>query len=179
MAPTISRRSTAIGCRRAMVRMAFSSTSCCSASIAGSVAMTRSASSVSRSTSEVTASASCRSTKPPISATLRMISCRSVSNALAVWSILVVYSVMSRYLRLSEAAGDVVLRALIVRRGEHLACRIEFEQFTEIHERCEVRDTGGLFDVLGDDHDRVVVRQFIDQFFDLGRRDRIECRAGL
>ena len=29
MAPTISRRSTAIGCRRAMVRIAFSSISCC------------------------------------------------------------------------------------------------------------------------------------------------------
>ena len=39
-APTISRRSTAIGWRRAMVRMAFSSISRCSASICASAAIT-------------------------------------------------------------------------------------------------------------------------------------------
>ena len=39
-APTISRRSTAIGWRRAMVRIAFSSISRCSASIVASAAIT-------------------------------------------------------------------------------------------------------------------------------------------
>jgi hypothetical protein len=94
MAPTISRNSMAIGWRRAMVSIAFSSMSCCMASMVGSVAITRSARSASRSTNARVASEICRSANPPISATLRVISCRSTSKALVVWSTLVVISVI-------------------------------------------------------------------------------------
>ena len=71
-AATISRRSTAIGCRRAMVRIAFSSISRCSASIVGSDATTRMASAASRRVSAWIASAISRSASPPISPTLRV-----------------------------------------------------------------------------------------------------------
>src|SRR5580700_993854 len=153
MAPTISRRSMAMGCRRAMVRIDFSSMSRCIVSIVGSVAITRSASSVSRSSKACAASEICFSTRPPISATLRMISCRSLSKALAVWSTLVLYSVI----RSPEAAGYIVLRALILRRGEHFACRVELDQFAEIHESGEVGYARGLLHVMSNDDDRIII----------------------
>ena len=68
---TISRRSTAIGWRRAMVRTARSSISRCRSSIAASAAITRSARSTSRLASASTESAICFSARPPISATMR------------------------------------------------------------------------------------------------------------
>src|SRR5579862_2211667 len=156
-----------------MVRMAFSSISRCSASIVGSMAMTRSPSSTSRSTRACTASAIWRSASPPISATLRVISCKSVSNALVVWSIRVVvtsvivlylgiYRHLGIYRRLPEPAGDVVLRARVLRRGEHFARRIEFDQLAEIHEGSEFRHPRGLLHVVGDDHNRIVVGQLVD-----------------
>src|SRR6202034_4318062 len=115
--------------------------------------------------------------------TLRVISCRSASKARVVWSTLALYSVMVCYLkpdwRSPEAAGDVILGALIARRGEYFAGRIELDQFAEIHEGGELRYPRRLLHVMGDDDDRVVVLQFVDQLFDLGGRDRIERRAGL
>src|SRR5580700_5569828 len=141
--------------------------------------MTRSPSSRSRSASAPTASLICRSTSPPISATLRVMSCRSTSNALAVWSALVEYSVMVLSLRSAEASRDIVLRTLIVRRSEHFAGRVEFDQLAEIHEGGELRDARRLLHVVGDDHDGVVVGQFVDQLFDLGGGDRVERRARL
>jgi hypothetical protein len=68
--PTISRRSTAIGCRRAIVSTARSSISACSASMLGSLATVRWARSASRRASASTASAICFSASPPISATI-------------------------------------------------------------------------------------------------------------
>ena len=87
---TISRRSTAIGWRRAMVSTAFSSISRCSASMLASFATTRLARSASRLESAATESAICFSARPPISATMRPSSCRSMSNALAVCSFIIV-----------------------------------------------------------------------------------------
>src|SRR5262245_30195192 len=175
---TTSRRSTAIGCRRAMVSTAFSSTSRCSASIDGSSAIARWARSASRLASASTASATCFSARPPISATMRAMSCRSTSKALAVCSpIVIVIGVIP--CRSAEAAGDVVLRALVTRRRKYLAGRVELHQLTQIHERREIGDAGGLLHVVGDDHDRIVSLELVDQLLDLGGRDRIECRAGL
>src|SRR5262249_25152540 len=171
MAPTHSRRSTAMGCRRAMVRMHFSSTSRCSESMLGSRLITRSPSSTSRCTNARTESAIWRSTRPPISATLRVISCRSVSKALAVWSTLVV--VMS-VMVLPEAPSDVVLRALIPRAGEHCTGRIEVDQFAQIHEGRKFRNPRRLLHVVGDDHDCVIVGQLIDELFDLRGRNRVQ-----
>src|SRR5216684_7594574 len=172
MAPTISRRSTAIGWRRAMVNTARSSITRCKLSISASLATTRLPSAISRRTSASTDSTIMRSASPPISATSRVNSCRSLSNALAVCS-------EAMFLSSAEPAGDVVLGASIARRGEYLVGLVEFDQFTEIHEGGLVGDARGLLHVMGDDGDGVVLRQFLDQFLDLGGRNRIERRARL
>src|SRR3981081_204957 len=186
MAPTISRRSTAIGWgrgvvkspglsipgRRAMVNTARSSITCCRLSISASAATTRLPSATSRRISASTDSTIMRSARPPISATSRVNSCRSLSNALAVCS--------EAICRSSAApAGDVVLGTSIARRREDLAGLVEFDQLTEIHEGGLVRDPRGLLHVVGDAGDRVVLRQFLDQFLDLGGRNRVERRAWL
>src|SRR5882724_1185969 len=172
-APTISRRSTAIGWRRAMVRMARSSISRCRLSMVGSSETTRWASLASRRASASTDSAICFSASPPISATIRARSCRSRSKAFAVWGSTIISTLHAS----AEAAGDVVLGAPIARRGKHLAGRAEFDQLAEIHEGREIGDARGLLHVVGHDHDRVVGLQLVDQFLDLGGRDRIKRRA--
>ena len=55
----------------------------------------------------------------------------------------------------------------------------ELDQLAEIHEGGEVGDARRLLHVVGDDDDRVVVLQLVDQLLDLGGRDRIERRARL
>src|SRR5215475_763297 len=175
---TISRRSTAIGCRRAMVSTAFSSISRCRASICRSVAITRLARSASRLASASTASAICFSASPPISATRRVISCRSTSNALAVCSFIIVV-ILAGLAGSAKAAGDVILRASVARRREHLAGGIELNELAEIHEGREVGHAGGLLHVVGHDHDRVVDLELVDELLDLCGRDRVERRARL
>src|SRR5665213_2939230 len=172
MAPTISRRSTAIGWRRAMVNTARSSIMCCRLSISASAATTRLPSAMSRRISASTESTIMRSARPPISATSRVNSCRSSSNALAVCS-------EAMFLSSAEPAGDVVLGTSIARRGEYLVGVVEFDQLAQIHEGGFVRNPRGLLHIMGDDGDGVVLRQFLDQFLDLGGRDRIERRAWL
>src|SRR3984893_12499682 len=171
-APTISRRSTAIGWRRAMVSTARSSITRCRLSISASAATTRLPSATSRRISASTDSTIMRSARPPISATSRVNSCRSLSNALAVCS-------EAMLLSSAEPAGDVVLGTSIARRGEYLVSFAEFDQLAEVHEGGLVRDARGLLHVVGDDVDCVVLRQFLDQFLDLGGRTRIERRAWL
>src|SRR4249919_1768757 len=179
-APTISRRSTAIGCRRAIVSTAFSLISACRASMLGSPATVPSARSASRRASASTASAICLSASPPISATIRVSSWRSTSKAFAVCSGITIYFILAgEPCDLAETAGDVVLRAAIARRGEHLARGVELDQLAEIHEGGEIGDARRLLHVVGDDHDRVVLFELVDQLLDLGRRDRIERRARL
>src|SRR6202161_321510 len=172
MAPTISRRSTAIGWRRAMVKTARSSITRCRLSISTSAATTRLPSATARRISASTDSTIMRSARPPISAPSRVNSCRSLSNALAVCSEAMILSS-------TEPAGDVILRASIARRREYLVGVVEFDQLAEIHEGGLVGDARGLLHVVGDDRNRVVLRQFLDQFLDLGGRDRIERRTGL
>src|ERR1700688_3966826 len=172
MAPTISRKSTAIGWRLAMVNTARSSMMRCSLSISGAAATTRWPSATSLRISASTESTIMRSARPPISATSRVSSCRSLSNALAVCSETMVLSS-------AEPAGDVVLGASIARRCEYLVGLVELDQVTKIHEGGLVGDPRGLLHVMRDDGDGVVLRQFLDQFLDLGGRDRIERRARL
>src|SRR5580692_10473143 len=172
MAPTISRRSTAIGWRRAMVSTARSSITRCRLSISASAVTTRLPSSTSRRISASTESTIMRSARPPISATNRVNSCRSPSNALAVCS-------EAMNVSSAEPAGNVVLGAPIAGRGEDPAGFVEFDQFAEIHEGGLVGDARGLLHVVGDDGDGVVLGQLLDQFLDLGGRDRIERRTGL
>src|SRR5712672_2215741 len=172
MALTISRKSTAIGWRRAMVSTARSSITRCRLSISTSETTTRLPSATSRRISASTDSTIMRSARPPISATSRVNSCRSLSNALAVCSEAMFFSS-------AEPAGDVVLGTSVARRGEKLAGLVEFDQLPQIHEGGLVRDARRLLHVMGDDGDGVVLRQFLDQFLDLGGRDRIERRARL
>src|ERR1700753_474131 len=80
---------------------------------------------------------------------------------------------------LAEAAGDVVLGTAVARRGEDPAGVVELDQFAEIHEGGLVGDARRLLHVVGDDRDRVVLGQFLDQFLDLGGRDRVERRTPL
>ncbi len=82
-------------------------------------------------------------------------------------------------LRSPEAPGDVVLRALLGRCGEHFLRDVELDQFAKIHESREIRHACGLLHVVGDDDDRVVRLEFVDQFLDARRGDRVEGRAGL
>src|ERR1700755_2024711 len=142
-----------------------------------SAAVMRCASAVSRLASASTESATCFSARPPISATMRARSCRSLSKALAVWSVIVF--VLSAEPLLAEAAGDVVLGAAFVRSGEDAGGLTELHQLAEIHEGGEVRDTRRLLHVMRDDGDGVVVLELVDQFFDLGCGDRVERRARL
>src|SRR5215831_11736404 len=172
IAPTISRRSIAIGWRRAMVNTARSSMARCRLSISASTATTRWPSATSRRISASTESTIMRSASPPISATSRVSSWRSLSNALAVCSEAIIVSS-------AKSAGNVVLRAPIARRGKDLAGVVELDQLAEIHERGLVGDARGLLHVVRDDRDRVVLGQFLDQFLDLGGRNRIERRARL
>src|SRR3954463_6082393 len=171
MALTISRRSTAIGWRRAMVSTARSSMRCCSRAISTSAGTTRLDSATSRRTSASTESVIMRSARPPISATRRVSSCRSLSNAFAVCSEAIVLSS-------AETAGDVVLGPSIARRGEDPVGVVELDQFAEIHEGGLVGDARRLLHVVGDDGDGVILRQFADQFLDLGGRDRVQRRTG-
>src|SRR6267142_635280 len=155
-----------------MVSTARSSITRCRLSISASAATTRWPSTTSRRISASTDSTIMRSARPPISATSRVNSCRSLSNALAVCSVAMFFSS-------AEPAGDVVLGTSIARRGEDLAGLVEFDQFPKIHEGGLVRDARRLLHVMSDDGDRVVLRQFLDQFLDLRGRDRIERRAWL
>src|SRR5258708_608739 len=176
-APTMSRRSIAIGWRRAMVRIAFSSISRCRRSILASSAMMLRDRSASCRLSASIALPISRSARPPISAIMRTSSWRSASNALWVCSVITISSLRSR--ASAEAAGDVILGALVRGGGEHLARGIELDHLAEIHEGGEVGDARRLLHVVGDDGDRVVVLELVDQLFDLGGRDRVERRAGL
>src|SRR5216684_442221 len=134
-------------------------------SISASAAATRWPSATSRRISASTDSTIMRSARPPISATSRVNSCRSLSNALAVCS-------EAMFVSSAEPAGNVVLGTPIARRREDLAGLVEFDQLAEIHEGGLVRDPRGLLHVVGDDGDGVVLGQFLDQFLDLGGRDR-------
>ena len=79
----------------------------------------------------------------------------------------------------AKPAGDVLLGSLVIRRGEDLLGRAIFDQLAQIHEGGIVAGARRLLHVVGDDHDGVVGRQFLDQFLDLGGGDRIQRRAGL
>src|SRR6266849_11112667 len=155
-----------------MVSTARSSITRCRLSISASAATTRCPSPMSRRISASTDSTIMRSARPPISATSRVNSCRSLSKALAVCSEAMFFSS-------AEPAGDVVLGTSIARRRENLAGLVEFDQLTQIHEGGLVRDPRGLLHVMCDDGDGVVLRQFLDQFLDLGGGNRIERRAWL
>src|ERR1019366_526797 len=177
IAPTISRRSTAIGWggggggkggppppppRPARGR----------ASRRASVATTWLASAVSAWLSASIASITIFSAMPPISAIRRSRASRSLSYDLTMWS-------TTGPSPSAEPAGNVVLGALVARRGEHLAGVVELDHLAQIHEGGELRHARRLLHGVGDDGDRVLVRKLVDQLLDLGGSDRVERRARL
>src|SRR5580704_14675155 len=132
-----------------MVSTARSSIRRCRLSISTSVSTTRLPSATSRRINASTESTIMRSASPPISATSRVNSCRSLSNALAVCSEIM-------FLSLAEPAGDVVLGAPVTGRREDLVGLVELDQLAEIHEGGLVRDARRLLHIMGDDGDGVV-----------------------
>src|ERR1700733_1826171 len=79
--------------------------------------------------------------------------------------------------RSAEAAGNIFLGALDRGAGEQLLGVAELDQLTEKHKSREVGNARRLLHIVRDDHDRVLVREFIDQFFDLRGRNGIERRT--
>src|SRR5258708_9982593 len=152
-----------------MVSTARSSITYCRLSISASAATTRWPSTTSRRISASTDSTIMRSARPPISATSRVNSCRSLSNALAVCS-------EAMFLSSAKPAGDVVLGTSIARRREDLAGLVEFDQLTEIHEGGLVRSARGLLQVVGDSGDRVGLRALLGEVPGPGRGNRVGTR---
>src|SRR3954471_16077113 len=86
---------------------------------------------------------------------------------------------------LAEAAGDVVLRALLARVREDLRGLVHLDQAPRLADAVEIEEPGAvahprrLLHVVGDDHDRVLILELAYQVLDCQRGDRVERRAGL
>src|SRR5262245_52859425 len=149
--------------------------------------MTRCASTRSWLLSASTESPICFSASPPISATSRARSCRSMSNARLVCSIIIFlpYVITERGsvpilgTRLTKPPRDVILRAPLGRRREHRGGWPKFHQLAEEHEGGIIGHTRRLLHIMRDDRDGVVAFELVDQFLDLGGGDRIERRTRL
>src|SRR6266852_1107617 len=74
----------------------------------------------------------------------------------------------------AEAAGDVVLGALVGRGGEDVLRLAELDELAQEHEGGVVGDAGGLLHVMGHDGDRVILAKLADEFLDLGGRDGVQ-----
>lgn len=81
---------------------------------------------------------------------------------------------------LTEATTDIILGTLIGRIGEHLLGPIELDQLAGAsvrvhqHKAGHIGDTSRLLHAMGDDHNRVLGTQFVDQVLHLQRGDRVE-----
>src|SRR5207244_13389515 len=124
--------------------------------------------------------ASWLSARPPISLIVALNRSSSSSKRFSVCSAIFLLQSLAAFLAASaEAAGDIGLRALVARRREDRFRRAELDQLAQVHEGGEVRDARRLLHVVGDDDDRILLLQLVDQLLDLGGRDRIERRARL
>src|SRR6185503_2543418 len=89
--------------------------------------------------------------------------------------------------RLAKPARYVALCALVRGLREDLLRLVVLDEHAvptrlralEREERGHVRDPGRLLHVMGDDHERVLVLQLVDQVLDLRGRDRIQRRSRL
>lgn len=80
---------------------------------------------------------------------------------------------------LPKTAGDIVLRKLLFRVDKNLFGIRIFDQFPNIEEGDFVTDPSGLLHIVGDDDDRILRFEFVDQLFDLGRRNGVKRRSRL
>src|SRR5271170_2140039 len=116
------------------------------------------------------------STKPAISSRRR---CNSSSSSLKWTKSSSLFAIAPSLRRgLSEPAGDVIFRLLARRALKNNLGLVEFNQFAEQEEACELGYAGGLLHVVRDDHLRALILQGEQQVLDFGGRDRIERRAG-
>src|ERR1700687_1365279 len=172
---TIRRRSRATGCWVAMIMKARSRSCRCSSLTSWSRAMTIFASALSRSTSARIESAIACSTMLPMRTTPDFSSASSWSKRVRGVATLLV---------LPEAAGDVILGPAVLGAIEDVVGRAELDDLARpllVHQH-ECGEIGGrrrLLHVLRHDHDRIPLFEFLHEFFDAKRRDRIECRGRL
>ncbi len=57
---------------------------------------------------------------------------------------------------------NVITGPLLPRAGEHPGGRIEFDEFTKIHEGRKVGHSGRLLNVVGHDRERVIDLEILD-----------------
>ena len=80
---------------------------------------------------------------------------------------------------LTKPASDVVLRLPVGWICENLRRRADLDQSADVKKSRVVRDATGLLHVVRHCDNRVAGLEFVDQFLDLCRGDRIERRTGL
>src|SRR5439155_13846256 len=80
---------------------------------------------------------------------------------------------------LAKSASNIVFRLALTRICENFRGRPKLDQLSKIKESGVIGDASGLLHVVGNRYDRVLGFELINQFLDLGRRDRIKRRTGL
>src|SRR5450755_389089 len=80
---------------------------------------------------------------------------------------------------LTEASTDVIFGLLPMGMLKEIDSGSNLYKFTTQKEACVLRDTRCLLHVMRHNHDCIILREFVDEFFDLQRRDRIKGRGWL
>src|SRR5437868_6571936 len=170
-----SRRSSAIGARSAISSTTRRSASVSSSSSCSSAWTSSAAADVSRSTRQRIASSIAAWANAPMLTISPRSSPKSWSNALSVCPCV---CCMVK-LRSAVAAGDIILRALDMRVRKNLRSLARLDEFAEVEEGSMLRDACCLLHIVSHDHNREALLEFVNQLFDFGRRDRIQCRRRL
>src|SRR5436309_13301849 len=79
----------------------------------------------------------------------------------------------------SKSARNVILRLFLGWICENLGCRSKLDQPAEVHEGGVIRNTAGLLHIVRHCYDCVLAFEFVNQFLDFRRSNRIECRTRL
>src|SRR6267378_5828050 len=83
------------------------------------------------------------------------------------------------YWSLSKSARDVILRLFFGWICENLGRRPKLNQPTKVKESGVIRNPAGLLHVMCHRYDCEFSFEFVNQFLDLRRGDRIKCRTRL
>src|SRR5436189_517203 len=79
----------------------------------------------------------------------------------------------------SKSSGDIILRLFFGWICENPSRWSKLDQPSKIKESGVIRYAASLLHVVCDRYDRITGLEFVDQFLNLGRRDRIKCRTRL
>ncbi len=172
----MKRRSEATGWRRARTCRQSSSMSISSWLIWRSTAIVCSASALSRSMSARMLPLMISSTLAPMSRSFSRRLRSSCSYSRLVCS---ACAALHHPCHLTRTARDVVLGPRVARLGEEHVRAIELDELAQVEERRVVGDARRLLHVVGDDDDRVVLVELVDQLLDVRGGDRIERRGRL